>query len=149
MDDEILSAIGNVIVDHSGLSGLDNDDHTQYILVDGTRGFTDVIEGVHPTQAFHLTTKQYVDSVVNASSSVAQRGVIPLVQNADNITVHLTTSLSSDYSIELTIENTIDINPSIYSFMIVRKTTTEFDVIFSGYIDSNNYNLNYTVHPIN
>ena len=35
-------------VDHSALSGLDGDDHEQYIKVDGERGFTATVSGVYP-----------------------------------------------------------------------------------------------------
>ena len=51
-------------IDHGGLSGKDDDDHTQYILVDGTRGFTGTIAGQLPTETSHLTTKGYVDGLV-------------------------------------------------------------------------------------
>ncbi len=50
-----------VVTDHGGLSGLTDDDHTQYILTDGSRGFTGTVSGVDPTQSYHLTTKSYVD----------------------------------------------------------------------------------------
>ena len=48
--------------DHGSLTGLSGDDHTQYILVDGTRGFTGVVSGITPTLSSHLTTKSYVDN---------------------------------------------------------------------------------------
>jgi len=48
--------------DHGSLSGLLGDDHTQYILVDGTRGFTGVVAGITPVNPNHLTTKAYVDN---------------------------------------------------------------------------------------
>ena len=48
--------------DHGSLTGLSDDDHTQYILADGTRAFSAVITGVTPTTAAHLATKGYVDS---------------------------------------------------------------------------------------
>lgn len=48
--------------DHGSLTGLLGDDHTQYILVDGTRGFTGVVAGIEPTASNHLTTKNYVDN---------------------------------------------------------------------------------------
>lgn len=51
-------------IDHGGLSGKDDDDHTQYILVDGTRGFTGTVAGQLPTETSHLTTKGYVDGLV-------------------------------------------------------------------------------------
>jgi len=51
-------------VDHGSLTGLLGDDHTQYILVDGTRGFTGTISGITPINDDHLTTKYYVDSSI-------------------------------------------------------------------------------------
>jgi len=56
--------LANGDLDHSDLSGLSDDDHTQYIRVDGTRSFTGVVGGITPTSADHLATKSYVDSVV-------------------------------------------------------------------------------------
>lgn len=57
--------------DHGLLSGLGDDDHTQYILVNGTRAFTgDVAMGSHkitgladPTSAQDAATKAYVDAM--------------------------------------------------------------------------------------
>lgn len=50
-------------IDHGGLGGLGDDDHTQYILVDGSRAFTGVVSGVTPTADAHLVTKGYVDGL--------------------------------------------------------------------------------------
>lgn len=53
-------------VDHGGLSGLGDDDHTQYSLADGTRNYTGIISY---STAFSFTTdnqlvsKKYVDDV--------------------------------------------------------------------------------------
>jgi hypothetical protein len=55
---------GAIVTDHGSLSGLGDDDHTQYALVDGTRAFTGVVGGVAPTIGFHFTTKDYVDGKV-------------------------------------------------------------------------------------
>jgi len=54
-------------IDHGELSGLSVDDHTQYILVDGTRSFTGKIGGVATVDSDTddiLTTKGYVDSLI-------------------------------------------------------------------------------------
>lgn len=52
------------VADHGALSGLSDDDHTQYILVSGARGFSGVVAGQTPTASAHLTTKGYVDGLV-------------------------------------------------------------------------------------
>jgi len=53
-------------LDHNSLSNLAvGDVHTQYALVDGTRSFTGVVGGITPTADAHLTTKGYVDGLVN------------------------------------------------------------------------------------
>jgi hypothetical protein len=49
-------------IDHGTLTGLTDDDHTQYVKADGTRAFTAAISGVTPTLDAHLTTKGYVDA---------------------------------------------------------------------------------------
>jgi len=56
--------LANATLDHGDLAGLSDDDHTQYILVNGARSFTGTIGGVTPTATNHLATKGYVDSVV-------------------------------------------------------------------------------------
>jgi len=47
---------------HSLLTNLDVDDHTQYSLVDGTRDFTGTIGGLDPVASTDFTTKNYVDN---------------------------------------------------------------------------------------
>ena len=61
LQDEILDI--QDITDHGLMSGLGDDDHTQYILADGTRDFSNKVIGVDPTSDQHLATKSYVDSV--------------------------------------------------------------------------------------
>jgi len=57
-----------VITAHSGLSGLDQDDHNQYILATGLRAFSGTVSGVAPTADAHLTTKQYVDDAITTAT---------------------------------------------------------------------------------
>ncbi len=57
---------GSLATDHGNLSGLADDDHTQYSLVDGTRAFTGTIGGVTPVADADLTTKLYVDTDTSA-----------------------------------------------------------------------------------
>ena len=51
-------------IDHGDLIGLDDDDHPQYILVDGSRGFTGTVSGIAPTDGSDLVTKDYVDNAI-------------------------------------------------------------------------------------
>ena len=62
VDDEIGTLSGSIVSDHGALSGLGDDDHPQYILVDGSRGFTSTVNGVTPIEDAHLTRKDYVDN---------------------------------------------------------------------------------------
>ncbi len=61
--------------DHGSLSGLADDDHTQYSLADGSRDYSGVIIGVDPVLDQHLVTKIYADTI-NASGILAS-GVYP------------------------------------------------------------------------
>lgn len=55
---------GQVVTDHGSLTGLTDNDHTQYVLEDGTNPFTGTVSGVTPTEDNHLATKGYVDGVI-------------------------------------------------------------------------------------
>lgn len=68
-DGSSLTGIG-VATDHGSLVGLGDDDHPQYSLVDGTRSFTGTVGGVAPVAGADLTTKTYVDNLVNASGAI-------------------------------------------------------------------------------
>ena len=60
---------GAGVTDHGLLTGLTVDaDHPQYSLVDGTRAFTGVVGGIAPTNAAHLTRKDYVDTEISTVS---------------------------------------------------------------------------------
>lgn len=54
---------GGGVTDHGLLTGLADDDHTQYVLANGTRAFSAEVAGVTPTVAASLSTKGYVDLV--------------------------------------------------------------------------------------
>jgi len=59
--------VSQIITDHGALTGLNDDDHLQYVPRTGVRGFTGTVSGVDPTQSYHLTTKWYVDQAVQQS----------------------------------------------------------------------------------
>jgi len=60
------------IILHGALSGLDADDHLQYVRADGgpgdSRGFISTVSGIDPTASYHLTTKFYVDDQIGTLS---------------------------------------------------------------------------------
>jgi len=60
-----VSANVDVAANSAHRTNIGLDQHTQYILVDGTRSFSGVISGVTPTAPSHLTTKGYVDGLVS------------------------------------------------------------------------------------
>lgn len=51
-------------VSHGSLADNTADDHTHYILENGTRAFSGTVSGVTPTAAAHLATKGYVDGAI-------------------------------------------------------------------------------------
>ena len=118
-----------------------DDDHPQYILVDGTRGFTGTVSGVDPTNSYDLATKSYVDlGGVDALGKA----------NVPNGTCYVDVVFSSampntDYVINATLENTVDSPPSIYAFVVSNTTVSGFRTDFMGDMDSANYYLNWSV----
>lgn len=63
---KLITVSGGGVTAHGNLTGLDADDHNQYILVDGSRGFTGTVSGVTPTEDYHLATKAYADTISGA-----------------------------------------------------------------------------------
>lgn len=145
----IDSEISGIQLDHSQLlNSTVGDDHLQYVHIDSRRGFQYPVTGKNPIYPEHLATKEYVDAVSGVVIATVQRGIMTLVQSTDNITVTLESSITTGYSVAVTLENLIDGSPSMYSCIIRRKTNSEFDVEFSSNIDSPNYKLNWTVYPL-
>lgn len=145
-EDEItisgVSASG-IITDHGSLTGLLDDDHPQYILVDGSGGFTSTVSGVYPTQDYHLTTKEYVDDAT--SSGIDRHGRTNIGYTATQIVVNFPDLGHTNYTVNATLENTTDSPPSIYAFIISAKTSSSFTTLFSGRMDSANYVLNWMI----
>lgn len=57
------------ISSHGQLTELTNDDHIQYVPTNADRGFTSTVSGIEPLEDYHLTTKQYVDSLIDPTVS--------------------------------------------------------------------------------
>jgi len=132
------------VTDHGALTGLLDDDHPQYVLVDGTRGFTATVSGVDPTQSYHLATRNYVDTHV--PSPIYEHGRQSISNGVSQVSVTFTTALSStNYTVNATLENTTDSPPSIYAFIVSAKTTTGFTITLMGDTDSANYVLDWSV----
>ena len=55
------------VTDHGDLTGLEDDDHPQYVPRDGSRGFTSTVSGVYPIEAYDLTPRDYVIGVMDGS----------------------------------------------------------------------------------
>jgi hypothetical protein len=70
---------------HGSLIGLDADDHSGYVLVDGSRAFSDNVGMLAPvpTTGSHLTRKDYVDSAVTSGTA----GVASLNTLLGNLTL--------------------------------------------------------------
>jgi hypothetical protein len=128
-------------IDHGSIAGLGDDDHTQYILVDGTRGFTATVSGVTPTQDYHLATKAYVDG----ADQPQQHGRQVIADGASTVTVNFTDVGSTNYTVSVTLENTADSPPSIYPFIVSGKTSSSFTVTFAGDMDSANYYIDWII----
>ena len=51
--------------DHGGLAGLSDDDHTQYVLVDGTRAMTGVLSGTGVSMSATVTANKFTDGTAS------------------------------------------------------------------------------------
>lgn len=140
VDTAVSGAISQIITDHGSLSGLLDDDHTQYILTDGSRGFTSTVSGVTPVSDYDLATKAYVDA-----SGIDHHGRQAIANDSCTVSVTFADLGHTNYTVNATLENTSDSPPSIYAFIVSSKTSTGFTVTLMGDTDSANYVLNWTV----
>jgi hypothetical protein len=141
VDDAISTLSGSIVFDHGDLTGLSDDDHTQYILADGTRAFTGTVSGVAPTEDAHLTTKSYVDALTSGSH---KQGRTSISNDAYGVSVVFAEAFAdTDYSISVILSNVVDPTPSIYPMIITTKSGGGFTAEFSGKIRSANYYLEW------
>ena len=128
-------------IDHGNITGLGDDDHVQYSLVNGLRAFTATVSGVTPTLDAHLATKGYVDSV---SVDKVQSGRIGLSVNDTSKVVSFATFGDTNYVISVILSTTDD-PASIYSMVITNKANDGFTAVFSGDIIASGYTLEWLV----
>ncbi|GAH02787.1 unnamed protein product, partial [marine sediment metagenome] len=83
-----------VITDHGLLTGLGDDDHTQYVPTDASRGFTSTVSGIDPVEDYHLATKTYVD-VATTHSGVGRAGQHVIPDATGSFTVNLVEALDT------------------------------------------------------
>ena len=143
VDDEIVTLSGSIVLDHGGLTGLADDDHTQYSLADGTRAFTGTVGGITPEADADLTTKAYVDdaTTVSGHTEFGQEAI------GDGVsTVSPTFAGNFDdatYALQVTVKNTDDSPAGEYSYTITTKSVSGFTVTLSDNADSANYVLEW------
>lgn len=148
VDGEITTLSGyldsQIITDHGALTGLGDDDHTQYILTDGSRGFTGTVSGIDPVASYDLTTKNYVDQQFSTLSGTRKWGRMSVINGAISQAVTFDNSFADDsYTLVATLTNEVDSPPSIYSTIQGVKTAGGFTTYFSGEIDSDNFILEW------
>jgi len=128
------------IVDHGNLTGLEDDDHLQYVPTDAARGFTATVSGIDPTLDYHLTTKWYVDQ-----GNIDRKGKQAIPNGVAQVSVGFADIGDTDYIVNATMANTTDSPPSIYAYIVSATTTSGFTVSFIGDMDSANYVLHWSV----
>jgi DUF4097 and DUF4098 domain-containing protein YvlB len=136
VDDSISTLSGSIVLDHGGLTGLEDDDHTQYILVNGTRAFSATVSGVTPTVSGHLATKGYVDALIGT----VMEGIDSIGNGDTSVVVSLPDSFDdTTYVINYSIKNVTDANPAQYGSIVTAKAVNSFTVLLSAPTDSANY----------
>ena len=79
--DAIYTAISGLTSDHGSLTGLGDDDHTQYTRVDGTRAMTGQLSLVgDPVSDPHAARKKYVDDSIAADLKLRDTAVKVLLR---------------------------------------------------------------------
>lgn len=147
VDSAITTATGALTTNHGELTGLTDDDHLQYILIDGSRDFTSTVEySSHPTFTIdeQIVDKKYVDEAIISAFGVNKSGRELVANGANSTTVSYNSSFDdTEYSLFTELENTADSPASEYALTITDKTASGFTVNYSGDMDSANYILNW------
>ena len=125
---------------HDALGGLVDDDHTQYIPVNGSRGFTNTVSGTHPVNSYDLATKAYVDI-----GNIDRRGRTSITNNTSMLVINFDDLGHTNYTVSASIRNIVDIEPSNYMFIITGKTSSSFTLLLTEDVDSDNYVFCWTV----
>lgn len=97
--------------DHGALNGLTDDDHPQYVLVNGTRAFSGVVSGVTPTSSANLTTKGYVDTALALKAPLASPALTGTPTAPTATAGTNTTQLATTAFIATAIANLVDSSP--------------------------------------
>jgi len=120
-------------IDHGSIAGLGDDDHTQYH--NDTRG------------DIRYYTQAQVDTLIGQAtySGTGVRGKINIPNGTNTVDVDMGATISGNYYPNISIENTIDANPSQFGMIVTDTTTSGFTVLFSSPMDSVNYYLNWRV----
>jgi len=107
---------------------------------------TDKSPGSFTAKFSDVMDSEFYSISYDHSDDATLSGIEHVPDGTNRITIAVTppeTIDSTAYTVALSLENTVDANPSFYFYSIVERTSTHFTVKFSGDIDSNNYYLNW------
>ena len=139
---QITMGVGNVVestIDGDGLT-LKTGSSVNEFSIDGTLA-GDSDDAV-PTEK---ATKTYVDTQIQSVISLESINDTEPVINGDSTAtiIYDTPQVDSLYSVVGNLVNEVDAQPSIYGHIITEKTLTGFVVLFSGPMDSANYEFDW------
>ena len=113
-------------LDHGDLDGLLDDDHPQYLSE--ARG----------------DARYYTHSEVNSMIGVSRTGQFSLASGTSSASISYNAALPTiDYSLSVSMINTVDSESASYTHSITSKSESGFDIAFSGDVDSDNYILDW------
>lgn len=114
------------VSDHGDLDGLLDDDHPQYLSE--SRG----------------DARYYTHSEVDSMVGISRTGQFSLASGTSSASISFNSSFTTiDYSLSVSLINTVDSDSASYTNSITSKSISGFDVAFSGDIDSDNYILDW------
>jgi methionine-rich copper-binding protein CopC len=111
-------------------------------------GFEIQLSGFIDSTNYDLEWSVYANNDSTSSSSTGLINIPILSSSEDTFEVEFgpgDLQENDKYSLALSIVNTVDTNPSVYSYLVTKKNNTDFSVKFSGVMDSTNYYLSWHV----
>jgi len=129
----IDTTLGTVVTDHGGLTGLLDDDHTQYLLVDGTRAMSGNLN-MGTNNITNVGTVDGVDVSTHASrhenggaDEISVAGLSGLLADPQTPTAHASTHITSGSDEIDGDQLDIDFTPSNYTPITAPAEVTDLD----------------------
>ena len=163
----VSGALHEEIENFDGMASHGNEYHTSTFITSAdlsgyaTTLYVDTVSGaLNASKAALVHThddRYYTESEVDTISGAIitqvlgsiEEGITSITNNTDEVDISFSAvQANTDYVINATIQNTIDVNPSKYVYIVISKTIAGFTLGLSSPVDSGNYKVDWRINGV-